>query len=136
MTGKAGHFSRRSVELAVKYSVENLWLFWIMLNTVFAHLKTLSNNIYTRKSSPTNIHLFKVNNKNTEGRCENYSKLTLKTPEWLSSLLIVNFGHNSLLFLVSYYWFWTSKCLLNPTLSIYKHWNNILLQLLTDVEKS
>ena len=33
-------------------------------------------------------------------------------------------------------YFWTSKCLLGPTLSIYKRWNNILLQLLTDIQKS
>ena len=57
-------------------------------------------------------------------KCENYSKLTIKTPERLSTLLIVNFGHNSLLFLVSCCWLWTSKCLLGPTLSIYKRWNN------------
>ena len=30
-------------------------------------------------------------------------------------------------------WLGTSKCFLGPTLSIYKYWNNILLQLLTDV---
>ena len=29
-----------------------------------------------------NIYLFKVNNKNTRKRCEIYSKLTIKTPEW------------------------------------------------------
>ena len=59
-------------------------------------------NIHTRKSSLTNIYLFKVNNTqhkvNTEKRCENYSKLTIKTPERLSTLFIANFGHNSLLF--------------------------------------
>ena len=30
---------------------------------------------------PANIYLFKVNNRNTEKRCEIYSKLTIKTPE-------------------------------------------------------
>ena len=119
--------------------LKNRRLFWMMLNTVFAHLRTLnttlSNNIYTRKSSPTNIYLFKVNNRNNEEKCENYSKLTLKTPERLYTLLIVNFGHNSLLFLVSCCCFWTSKCLLGPTLSIYKRWNNILLHLLIDLQK-
>ena len=73
----------------------------MMLNTVFAHLETLSNNIYTRKSSPTNIYPFKVNNRNIEEKCKNYSKLTVKTQKRLSALLIVNFGHNLLLFLVS-----------------------------------
>ena len=108
--------------------IENLRLFFVMLNTVLLifrlWLSTLSSDIYTRKSSPTNIYLFKVNNRNTEKKCENYSKLTIKTPERLSTLLIVNFGHNSLLFLVSRCWLWTSKCLLGPTLSIYKHWSN------------
>ena len=65
--------------------------------------------------------LFKVNN---------------KTPERLSTLLIVNFGHNSLFFLVPCRWIWTNKCLLRLTLSIYKRWNNILPQLFTDVQKS
>ena len=31
---------------------------------------------------PANIYLFKVNNKNTIKRCEIWSKLTIKTPEW------------------------------------------------------
>ena len=38
----------------------------MMLNKASAHLKTLGNNIYTRKSSLTNIYLFKVNSKNTK----------------------------------------------------------------------
>ena len=116
--------------------LKHLRLFWMMLNTVFAHLLTLRNDIYTRKSSLTNIYLFKVSNRSTKEKCENYSKLTIKTSEQLFTLLIVDFGHNSLLFLVSCSWLSTSKCLLGPTLSICKHWNNILLQLLTDVQKS
>ena len=67
---------------------------------------------------------------------ENYSKLTIKTPEPLSTLLIVNFGHNSLFLLVSCGWIWTTKYLLGPTLSIYKRWNNMMPQLVTDVQKS
>ena len=31
-------------------------------------------------------------------------------------------------------WIWTSKCLLRPNLSIYKRWNKIMPQLLTDVQ--
>ena len=31
--------------------------------------------------NPTNIRLFKVNNKNTKKMCEIYSKSTIKTPE-------------------------------------------------------
>ena len=49
----------------------------MMLNTAFAHLQNLSYNVYTRKSSTTNIqnhiqitfkniYLFKINNRNTE----------------------------------------------------------------------
>ena len=30
---------------------------------------------------PANIYFFKVNNRNTEKRCDIYSKLTIKTPE-------------------------------------------------------
>ena len=32
-------------------------------------------------ANPTNIYLFKVNNRNTRKRCEICSKLTIKTPE-------------------------------------------------------
>ena len=32
-------------------------------------------------ANPTNIILFKVNNRNTRKRCEIYSKLTIKPPE-------------------------------------------------------
>ena len=46
-------------------------------------------------SSPVNIYLLEVSNKNTQKRCEIYSKLTIKTPErrrwrW-SGIFIVNF---------------------------------------------
>ena len=44
-------------------------------------------------SSSTNIYLFKASNSNT-------SKLTVKTPERLSIVFIVNFRHISYLFLV------------------------------------
>ena len=87
--------------------------------------------IFTQERAPeqTFNYLKSTLNKNTEQKCENYSKLTITTPERLSSLLIVNFGHNLL-------FFWTSKCLLALTLSIYKRWNKILLHLLTDVQKT
>ena len=52
----------------------------MILNTTFAQLKTLSKNnniIYTRKSFPTNFHLFKVNYRSTE-KSENYSKLSTR----------------------------------------------------------
>ena len=61
----------------------------MILNKESAHLSTLSKNIFTRKSSPTNIYLFKINN----GKCEKCLKLTIKTPEQLSTVFIVSFGH-------------------------------------------
>ena len=52
-------------------------------------------------------YMFKVNNRNTRGRCEIYSKLTIKTPEqrrWRhSGVFIVNFeyiSHRVLVFLL------------------------------------
>ena len=48
---------------------------------------------------------------------------------------VLNFVHNLLFLLVSCCWIWTSKCLLCLTLSIYKRWNNMVPQLLTDVKK-
>ena len=65
----------------------------MMLNKTSAHFYTLGNNIYIRKSSSTNIYLFKVNNTNT-------SKLTVKTPERLSIVFTVTFEHISHIFLV------------------------------------
>ena len=54
MDGKAEPFSWRSFRKFRR--LENLRLFRMMLNTAFAHLQALSidlsNNIYTRKSSP------------------------------------------------------------------------------------
>ena len=98
--------------------------------------RLLSNNIYTRKGSQTNIYLRNVNNRSTKKKCENYLKLIIKTLERLSTFFSVNFGHNSVPFLMFCCWVWTTKCLLGPTLSIYKCWKNILLQLLTDLQKS
>ena len=56
------------------------------------------------KHNPTNINLFKVNNRNTRKRCEICSKLTIKKPERRqqrrSGVFIVNFEYILLLFLV------------------------------------
>ena len=56
-------------------------------------------------SLPTNIYMFKVNNRNTSKRCKICSKLTIKTPErrhWQRSdvFFFCNFEHNSYLFLL------------------------------------
>ena len=72
----------------------------MMLNKASAHLYTLGNNIYTIKNSPTNSYLFIVNNNYTRKRCETCSKLTIKTPQWRSSVFVVDFEHISHLFLV------------------------------------
>ena len=109
---------------------ENLILFWMMLNKVSAYLYTLVNDIYTEKSSSTNIYLFIVNNINTRKRCEICSKLTIKSPQRRSTVFIVNLEHISYIYHtyhISFWWFhcwlWTSKCFLGPTTSIYKRWN-------------
>ena len=48
---------------------------------------------------PAGNYMFKVNNRNTEARCETCSKLTMKTPEqrqWRRfGVFIVNFEHIS-----------------------------------------
>ena len=65
----------------------------MILNKVSANLLTLGSKICTRKSSSTNIYLFKVNNRNA-------SKLTVKRPEQVSIELMDTFGHISYFFLV------------------------------------
>ena len=45
---------------------ENMLLFWMILNKTSAHLQPLGNDIYTKNSSPTNICLFKVKDRNTK----------------------------------------------------------------------
>ena len=57
-----------------------------------------AENDFVLNSHPAGIYLFKVNNRNTRTRCEICSKLTIKTPELL--LTIVNFEHISHLVLV------------------------------------
>ena len=60
-------------------------------------------NIFAKTSYyiPSNIYLFKVNNRNTRKRCEICAKLTIKTQERRhSGVFIVNFEHISNFFLV------------------------------------
>ena len=50
----------------------------------FVHATKASNNIeikFIYIEVPTNIYLFKVNNRNTRKRCKICLKLTIKTPE-------------------------------------------------------
>ena len=62
------------------------------------------------------------------------------SPQRRSNVFIVNFEHISYLFLpfsnVSIVGFEQVNVLLSPTLSIYEGWNYLLLQVLTDVQKS
>ena len=75
-------------------------LFWMMVNKASTHLYTLGDNIYIRTNSPTTIFLFIVNNSNTRKRSEICLKLTLKAPEWRSTVFIVNIENISHIFLV------------------------------------
>ena len=72
----------------------------MMLSKASAHLYTSGNNIYTIKNSPTNNHLFIVDNNYTRKRCKICSKLIIKTPEWRSTVFVVDFEHIPHLFLV------------------------------------
>ena len=143
MAGKAEPFSWREVEyeLVVKY-LENLTIEIFSCNFEWWEIKhLLIFRLWViifapRKTTPIIIYLFKVNNKRTKKECEISSKLTIKTQERLSIIFIVNFGHNSHFFQCFCCWLWTRECLLGPTQSVYKRWNNMLLQLLTDVQKS
>ena len=62
----------------------------MVLNKASAHLQALSNNIYTRKSSLTNIYLFKVNKRNTRKMCEVCLNFTTKTSQKILVFLLLN----------------------------------------------
>ena len=102
MAGKTGSFSGKiswiwtcsQISGKVGYR-ENLLLFWMTLNKASAHLYKLGNNIYTIKNSPTNNHLFIVNNIYTKKRCEICLKLTIRTLEWRPTVFVVDFEHIS-----------------------------------------
>ena len=68
-----------SLEHALIFATKNCQHF-----DIIEHLDSF-NSIFTLKLllryNPTNIHLFKVNNRNTRKRCEICSKLTIKTPK-------------------------------------------------------
>ena len=61
----------------------------------------LSVIIFTQKRDPRQAFTYIKSTIETLKKGENYSKLTIKTPERLSNLFIVNFGHKSLFLLVS-----------------------------------
>ena len=73
-------------------------------NKIFVHLLIISvvSNFDVFKligRDPANIYLFKVNT-NTRKKCEICSKLTIKTVERRSGVIILNFEHISNLFLM------------------------------------
>ena len=101
MAGKIEFFSGKMLVSCRNVSYwENLLLFWMMLSKASAHFYTLGKNIYTIKNSPTNNHLFIVDNNYTRKRCKTCSKLIIKTPEWRSTVFVVDFEHIPHLFLV------------------------------------
>ena len=86
----------------------------------------MGNNIYTRKSSEQRrIFTHSKPTLETLKKCEICSKLTIKTPDRFSTVFIVDFGHILYLFLVF------KLLTINKSVfveSIYKRWNNKLLQ--------
>ena len=78
----------------------------VVLASCSAYFKAM----FTGKNIPTNIYLFKVNNRNIGKRCEICSRLTIKTPErrhwhhWHSSVSIVDLEQ------VNVSWLWCTFC--------------------------
>ena len=73
----------------------------MMLDISSGHLLTLGNNIYTRKSLPTDIDLFKLNIRNTKKKCEICSKLTIKHEKDFALYFLLTFGIFYTFFFVS-----------------------------------
>ena len=74
------YFSRSILESLL---VEFLLLFLPILS-VYSFFRKCENRRFR-----VGIYLFKVNNRNTRSRCEICSKLTIKTPEHTSHLVLV-----------------------------------------------
>ena len=86
--------------------------------------------MFTQERTPQQTFTYSKSRIETlKNKCETCSKLTIKTPGQLYTLLLLTLN-----ILTPF------PCILlltwGPTLSTYKRWNNILLQLLTDVQKS
>ena len=86
---------------------EDLLLFWMMSNIASGHLFTLSNNIYTRKSSLRNIDLFQLNIRNTKKVWKMFK--VNKTSERLSTVFFVSFRCFLHLFYLFCCWLWTKR---------------------------
>ena len=98
----------RFFECAYCVKSKQIWLLLERYANFFT--STLSKVHWLQLASVSSCHfpacnyMFKVNSRNTRTRCEIYSELTIKTPEWhhcrRSGVFIVNFEHISHLLLV------------------------------------
>ena len=82
---------------------------------------TCTKKLYTHEIAAeylSKIHFLKNAKTACKPNNRDLNRDWMKTPERLSTLLIVNFGHNSLFFVVSCCWLWTRKCFLGPILCI------------------
>ena len=94
-------------KIHIRKILQMLWKMFLIQSLYILEKKILiskyKKQLCSKANNPANIYLFKVNNRNTRKRCEIFSKLTIKTPEWRrhrSGVLIVNFENISHLFLV------------------------------------
>ena len=89
--------------MAMNYFREKVlsWMFDRLVNIpLYSSSKVFSANFY----------LFKVNNRNTRKRCEICSKLTIKTPERRSSVLLLALNIFIFIFFVSVRWTVMKTC--------------------------
>ena len=63
----------------------------------YSNYKIVVEIQYFSQNQTSNIYLSKVSNRDTRRRCEVCLKLTMKTPERLSGVFVVNFEHISFL---------------------------------------
>ena len=86
-----------SVGFPVSFSISHSILYLKPLDNI----QMIVTCVFNRKAKvtfPANIYLFEVNSRNTRKRCEECSKLTIKTPERRSGVFIANFEHISYIF--------------------------------------
>ena len=87
---------------------EHIWR--LLLNMLLASFEYLTS----KTTTPANIYLFKVSNRNIRKRFEMCLKLAIKKPEWQQwrcfGVFIVSFEHIPHPFLCSHGCLWTSNC--------------------------
>ena len=99
-----------------KHQAKNIFMGCRKKSVIWNWLR-LSNSSFIVESRlhPSNVYLFKVNNRNTRKRFEKCSKLTIKTPkqhQWcLSGVFGISFEHFHLFFQYFYCKLWIGKCL-------------------------